>query len=401
MAAPLPTSQQQYATWLAAQDKYNKQQTGGVSFLTALQAALAGADQQNTTLRNQQQTLTQQNFEAPTQYREELIGQGITDPYKRQALIDSKLGNVAANLTGVQGKLSDLGGQRAQALQTAGGAYDAETQAALQRSNAAGDMFKTILSQEQAKTDREFQAHENALNRANSRANSSIRGGLTIKDLVNNPLLALINAGVKRVASSDGGFNFFDKSGKPITVEEAADLAGTGVSKGELLKNSSNQQDITLDSKPLSAEALKVKTAAESGLISTRKISDMVGNNLLTGATSVLSKTPFGLGNKNSQLFQNNAREISDVLARLRTGAAISQSEEKLYKKYIPNAFESQESQQDKLNKLNYIFQSLSTGKVPTQQDIFGLGATSGGAQTMPDGSQWKQNSDGSFTKVK
>lgn len=164
----LPTTAEQYKLYQDSQAKYQKQQTGGASFLQALQAALAGADMQNTVLRDQQKALTAQQFTEPTKYREQLLSEGITDPYKRQALLDARLGNIASNLTGVQGKLSDLGGQRADVLNTAGKAYDAETQAALNQANSAGDFFKTLLGQDQNKENRlaqeQFQTNQNLAN---------------------------------------------------------------------------------------------------------------------------------------------------------------------------------------------------------------------------------------------
>lgn len=144
----MPNTNQAYQQMLQAQQGYRQQATGGTSFLQALQAALAGADTQNTALRTQQQNLTGQQFTEPTAYRQQLINEGITDPYKRSSLLNERLGGIASNLTGVQGKLADLGGQRSDVLKTAGGAYDAETAAKLQEANAAGDFFKTLLGQD-------------------------------------------------------------------------------------------------------------------------------------------------------------------------------------------------------------------------------------------------------------
>lgn len=414
MAAPLPTSQQQYATWLAAQDKYKKQQTGGVGFLQALQSALAGADSQNTALRDQQKALVQQQFETPTKYREQLIGEGITDPYKRQALLDQKLGNVGANLTGVQGKLADLGGQRQQVLETSGKAYDSETQAALQEAQSAGDFFKTLLGQDQSREERAFQARQNDLNRANAIRQSQIAhsgsgaDGLSIKDLVNNPLLALINAGVKRVSDQSGGFSFFDKSGKPITVQQAAELAGTGASAADLLTGSTNAQDKNFSGKPateaqqttgLYASRIKQANDIFEGLnkyTSNLNSAQYFGQKALPGPLNALRSGDF-------QSLDQAERNFINAVLRRESGAVISPSEfENARKQYLPQPGDKPSTLAQKKANRDLVQQQFIQGSggsysAPTSQN----NAPTNNIQTMSDGSQWKQNADGSYTKIK
>ena len=412
MAAPLPTSQQQYATWLAAQDKYKKQQTGGVGFLQALQSALAGADSQNTALRDQQKALVQQQFETPTKYREQLIGEGITDPYKRQALLDQKLGNVGANLTGIQGKLADLGGQRQQVLETSGKAYDSETQAALQEAQSAGDFFKTLLGQDQSREERAFQARQNDLNRANATRNAQIsnssKGGLTIKDLVANPLLALINAGVKRVADQSGGFSFFDKSGTPITVQQAAELAGTGASAADLLSGSTNKQDQQVSGKPateaqtttgLYASRIKQANDIFEGLnkyTSNLNSAQYFGQKALPGPLNALRSGDF-------QSLDQAERNFINAVLRRESGAVISPSEfENARKQYLPQPGDKASTLAQKKANRDLVQQQFIQGSGgsysdPTTQN----NAPTNNIQTMSDGSQWKQNADGSYTKIK
>lgn len=187
MANTIPNSATAYQDYLAKQKAAEQRQTGGVGFLAALQKALTGADPQNTTLRAQEQSLAGQQFTEPTRYRQELVDSGITDPYKRQALLDQRLGSTAGNLTGVRGKIQDLGASRQQAVDTAGRAYDADTQVSMQQANSAGDFFKQLfgrdLSRQESDRNRKLDLRDyETKQQIESRYRAPTGGGSGIKD---------------------------------------------------------------------------------------------------------------------------------------------------------------------------------------------------------------------------
>jgi hypothetical protein len=254
----IPTSEQQYKIYQDSQSKYQKQQTGGASFLAALKSALAGADTQNTALRNQEKALTEQQYSTPTKYREDLIGQGITDPYKRQALLDAKLGGLASNLTGVQGKLSDLGGQRADVLNTAGKAYDAETAASLQQVNSAGDFFRSLLSGEQANQARlaqeKFDSRMDPLTILQKQAeidatNRSNRGGSSGSSGTKNRILTILEAQKFNVPV---GTTLYDVIGQEVP-------SGNTASYEKFLKDASFPDNQSVDTRKVYQDYLEAQ----------------------------------------------------------------------------------------------------------------------------------------------
>jgi len=360
----IPNTQQAYQDYLNAQKKYQTQQTGGAGFLAALTKALAGADNQNTTLRSQEQSLTNQQFTEPTKYREELLGQGITDPYKRQALLDQRLGSTASNLTGVRGKIQDLGASRQQAVDTAGKAYDADTQVAMQQANSAGDFFKTLLNREHDSrfddlTRQEKLASIAATNRSNRGGGPG--NGLTLAQLLglqqDNPLGYAQTLGYERKLAPNGGQGyFFYKDGKPVTVDEVANAIGGN--KAALLEGSSNpgdQQFVQSIIKPPTQTAKSANNNAQSGLRSLDKIESLYGEPG-KGSTLAKSRLPFGLGNPKAQQYNSARKEITDIIARLRTGAVINEQEEKLYRTYVPGPSDSDENARWKMDQLRQFF---------------------------------------------
>jgi len=387
----IPNSQQAYADYLAAQKKYQTQQTGGAGFLAALTKALTGADGQNTTLRSQEQALTSQQFTEPTKYREELVGQGITDPYKRQALLDQRLGATAGHLTGVRGKLQDLGASRQQVVDTAGKAYDTETQVAMQQANSAGDFWKTILGQEQAEKDRQFQSRMDDLTRQEKQAsiaaaNRSNRGGggggLTLAQMLglqqDNPLGYAQTLGYERKLAPNGGQGyFFYKNGQPVTVDEVANAIGGN--KAALLAGSSNaadQQFVQSTAKPPTQTAKSANNNAQSGIRSLDKIESLY-NEPSRISTLNKSRLPFGLGDPKAQQYNSARKEITDIIARLRTGAVINEQEEKLYRTYVPGPSDSEANARWKMDQLKQFFNGLTLGggtSLPTVQDIVDTG---------------------------
>lgn len=129
--------------------------------------------------------------------------------------------------------------------------------------------------------------------------------------------------------------------------------------------------------KPMSAEASKVVANANSGLDS---LSELEG--LLQNDPSVLQKTAIpgraalggAVGNAiGTASYDTAARNVADVITRLRTGAALTDSEEKFYKSQLPQAFDSPEVVQQKLNMFRNLFSSVSNQTGSTGTDTQAL----------------------------
>ena len=123
--------------------------------------------------------------------------------------------------------------------------------------------------------------------------------------------------------------------------------------------------------KPLSAEASKVLSNANSGLTSLGQLSGMIQEGGVPMGTLLPGRDMLGgLGSRiaGTGSFDTAAKNITDVITRLRTGAALTESEEKFYKSQLPQAFDSPEVQQQKLQMFQDLFSSISnrTGSAGT-----------------------------------
>lgn len=124
--------------------------------------------------------------------------------------------------------------------------------------------------------------------------------------------------------------------------------------------------------KPLSAEASKVIANANSGLTSLTQLDQMLQEDPgVLQKTAIPGRSAFGgaIGNvAGTASYDTAARNIADVITRLRTGAALTDSEEKFYKSQLPQAFDSPEVVQQKLQTFKDLFSSVAnrTGSAGT-----------------------------------
>lgn len=126
--------------------------------------------------------------------------------------------------------------------------------------------------------------------------------------------------------------------------------------------------------KPLSAEAAKTVSNAKAGLES---IADF--ENITAADPNALKKTIipgrglFG-GALGSALgtgeIEAASQQIIDIIARLRTGAAISATEEARFKKFIPQAFDSEETKAQKMGYLKRQFQRVAERSGAASTDL-------------------------------
>lgn len=107
--------------------------------------------------------------------------------------------------------------------------------------------------------------------------------------------------------------------------------------------------------KPLSPEAAKVRVNAQSGLDALTKIESEINKD-----KSVLLRAAVP-GGVLARDFWKARREVSDVITRLRTGAALNESEEKFYIAQLPGALDyfSPASITESINRLRTLFSSL------------------------------------------
>lgn len=304
---------------------------------------------------------------------------GEADPFAREKIRALRSAQYTREAQGSGGTLKDLEADRAGQVDRFGNVFGAITSAKEFDVNQRKAALDRATGNVQRAEDRAYDSRFDDLKRKEmeasiAAANRSNRGGggITPTQMLNDPLLELAARGVRRVAKADGGFDFFAPNGTPITVEQAASFTTFGTPAG-LLAGSSSAQDqkriSDASGKPISAEASKVITAAQSGLQSLGTLRTLLDEKS-SGYTRGLAKLPFALGDPKGQQYQNASRNASDVISRLRTGAAINKQEEALYKKYIPGPFDTPESATQKLDTLQFIFENLASGKRPSAQDL-------------------------------
>ena len=107
---------------------------------------------------------------------------------------------------------------------------------------------------------------------------------------------------------------------------------------------------------------------AESALTSIDTLEGILtegGNNVLLGQL-----LPFQGGSSQAQIYNSAATDIMDTLARLRTGAVINESEEKMYRGYIPKITDTPERRQYKLQLLRQVFGGMANSIPSTGNDM-------------------------------
>lgn len=134
------------------------------------------------------------------------------------------------------------------------------------------------------------------------------------------------------------------------------------------------QPSLKSGSKPLSASAATSVSNAETGI---RGIQDLVA--MMQQDPNVVKRTLipgrglFGgaLGNAvNTNGFDAARQQVVDVIARLRTGAAISKTEEARFLKFLPQPFDSPTVAQQKLGYLERQFQRVAAADPSAANEI-------------------------------
>ena len=115
--------------------------------------------------------------------------------------------------------------------------------------------------------------------------------------------------------------------------------------------------------KPMSAEAAKVTSNAQSGLDSLNQIEQALASDSGIQGRSAISSAFNPLGITGNILgtggYEANRQNIIDTIARLRTGAAITNDEAKRFGQLIPQPADSPEVVSQKINMLRNQFQDV------------------------------------------
>ena len=128
--------------------------------------------------------------------------------------------------------------------------------------------------------------------------------------------------------------------------------------------------------KPLSAEASKVIANANSGLKSLSQLAGIIEKEGVPKGTIIPGRDiAGGLGASvlGTSKYDTLSRNVADVITRLRTGAAITESEERFYKSQLPQAFDPPETINEKLQMFQDLFSSISNRTGSSGSDIESL----------------------------
>lgn len=180
-----------------------------------------------------------------------------------------------------------------------------------------------------------------------------------------------------------------DTSNDPFAPENVQSNVQTILSQGgkmsdvsAYLSNVKAYEALTTPSnKKLNATQQQQANNANSGLKDIQSLTEMLAKDPSLTLKSALpggSITQRLAGTTDYEAAKNN---IVDVISRLRSGAAISASEEKLYKSLLPSAGDSAESAKSKLTRLSNLLGSFSNPSASNGSDVTDLLANSGATQ--------------------
>ena len=205
-------------------------------------------------------------------------------------------------------------------------------------------------------------------------------------------LVQAVSAGQMSTAQADWIFNMMQQTyggpqqtlnEKPQSIQEAYDLVGSqypGISDSVRLSMAKEM----LGGGGMSRDIINAKTAYE----------DLVQvNQMLDGGSSKVpwqSILPKEGGNPEAQTLDNAIRNIADVIARTRTGAAMNLREEELYTEFGPTVWDTEESRRDKLQRLENLFLTVMEGDGIDVSSLRGQIGTSAVAPINEDYDSWQ-----------
>lgn len=367
------------AVWNQSGDEVNASLLASGGIQQALQRALQASDPTLGQLRTEKTAADTRLGSVFANSIDDL--KDVTDPTMREAIRGRRSAQYGAESAGIGGRISDLGASQDKTIGSLTNIFNATTTAKQTEAQRKRQAMEDLLDEKKTLDQRGFESRFDDLTRREKEAsiaasNRSNRGwsgsgsALTLADQVKNPLLAFLAGGGKRTASPDGGFNYFDPSGKPITVEEAAAMVPGGT-KADLLSGSANTTDQNTmqdaSGKPLSAAALQQKTNRESGTQSLAKLEDLLNTKKISNKDMLTSKSGLTslFASSNAKQYRDAARNVADMVARIRTGAQINEKEMELYLQFVPGPSDDAATRAQKIATLKTIFGNASQAAAP------------------------------------
>jgi hypothetical protein len=164
---------------------------------------------------------------------------------------------------------------------------------------------------------------------------------------------ALKEAQIQKILSEIAG----GQGNEPLSPSDAKTLGVPyGTTKGDAAKLG------IIPSSPLSAEAQKLKANVTSGLNSLKTVKrELFGdeNKDLNQSGDIHSNILLRSGIGMAREYTSATKELKDILARLRTGAAISETEEKFYQEQLPSLKDNEQTVRAKLKRFEDLFNNL------------------------------------------
>lgn len=126
------------------------------------------------------------------------------------------------------------------------------------------------------------------------------------------------------------------------------------------------------------AKMLMEQNSPAGGNVSTKDYNNAVsGLRDIESLQEMMNSTPLGaqilgqgnlsglVGGQDYQIYQGAAKNVADLIARVRTGAQINEEEMKLYmKEFLPAWFEGPEAKQAKIDRVKQYFEGILSGQI-------------------------------------
>lgn len=349
-------------------EEYGKYILGGGTIRDALSRAANEADPSLGQLRGAKADVSKRLGTVFADSMDSL--KDITDPRIREqirARQSSEFGSEGERLGGL---ISDVGGSRDRTVDKFANVFGALTGAkqfdveqkrtALDRATSASDKEESrrFESRMDDLTRREKEASIAASNRSN-RGGGGAGNIVTFQEAVASPLLEFLSKGGRRVQDQSGGYQFFDKSGQPITVDQASAMTTAGT-KADFLAGSKNKADETYSgAKPsITAAAQKDINSISDALNVIKTIEGTSGKiNTETGPLARLGgilrygKSTVGL-DPAATAFKSNVGYLSRVVRAMGEVGTLNEGDIARAKTLIPGIGDTKEEAANKISAL-------------------------------------------------
>lgn len=157
----------------------------------------------------------------------------------------------------------------------------------------------------------------------------------------------------------------FDPANVQSAVQQIIASGGSVKDAAEYVNLVQTLQQMNPSEKPLSAEASKVVANANSGLTSLSQLEGIINEQGgVSKGTLVPGRSLFGGLGANvlgTAEYDTAAKNLTDVITRLRTGAALTNEEAAFYQSQVPQAFDSPEVRQQKIQMFKDLFSSVAS----------------------------------------